>query len=73
MVEIASGVDDIVMAIERLLTRPKQAWLARVDQRLRGMSWDATWARMQSLLHDCVGKAQQFARKEDHRLPDNRL
>lgn len=73
LVEIACGVDETVTAIERLLTRPKQAWLARVDQRLRGMSWDATWARMQSLMQDAVHTAQQPGRDEDHRLPDNRL
>ncbi len=73
LVEIASGVDAMAAAIERLLTRPEQTWLAHVDQRLRWMSWDATWARMRSLMQDAVRTAQQFAREEDHRLPDNRL
>jgi len=72
-VEIASGVDAMVAAVERLLTRPKQTWLARVDQRLRWMSWDATWARMQSLMQDAARTAQQPAREKDHRLPENRL
>jgi UDP-galactopyranose mutase len=72
LVEIASGADAMVRAVERLLTQPKQAWLTRVDQRLRRMSWDATWARMQSLMQDAAHTAQP-GREEDHRRPDNKL
>ncbi len=73
LVEIASGTDAIVAVVERLLTQPKQPWLTRVDQRLRCMSWDATWARMQSLMQDATRTAQQAGREEDHRRPDNKL
>ncbi len=73
LVEIASGTDAMVEAVERLLTQPKQTWLTRVDQRLRCMSWDATWARMQSLMQDAARTAQQPGCGDDHRRPDNKL
>jgi len=73
LVEIASGADDVVTAVERLLARPKQAWLARADQRLRGMSWTATWAQMHCLMQDATRTTQQPGREEGHRLPESSL
>jgi len=58
LVEIADGPAAIVAAIETLLSRPPQPWLARVDQSLRWLSWDATWERMQRLIQDTARGAQ---------------
>jgi UDP-galactopyranose mutase len=57
LVEIADGPDAVVAALEALLTRPQQPWLARVDQRLNWLSWNATWARMQRLIQDAAKAA----------------
>ena len=48
VVEIADDAEAFVAAVSRVLARPRGEWLARVDQRLAEMSWDATWARMAS-------------------------
>ena len=50
LVEIADTPEAFVAAIERLLAAPPGAWLAEVDRKLAGISWDATWARMQALI-----------------------
>jgi len=59
LVAIADGPDAVVAAIETLLTRPRRAWLARVDRRLTHLSWTATWVRMRSLIEDVASAAQQ--------------
>ena len=58
LVEIASDADGFVRAAERLRVRAAAPWLARVDERLRWMSWDATWARMARLIAD-LAKSRQ--------------
>jgi len=73
LVEIASGADDVVAAVERLLARPKQAWLARADQRLRGMSWTATWAQMHHLMQDATRTTRQPGLEQGHPLPESSL
>ncbi len=52
LVEIADHAEGFVAAIERLLAAPKSAWLAEVDRKLAGVSWDATWAKMQVLIRN---------------------
>ena len=59
LVEIASGPDAVVAAVEAALARPPQPWLSRVDQRLAGQSWDATWARMQHLIEETASSVRQ--------------
>jgi glycosyltransferase involved in cell wall biosynthesis len=59
LVEIAAGAEEVVAAIEAALSRPLQPWLARVDQRLSWLSWDATWARMRRLIEDANSGARQ--------------
>ena len=54
LVEIADGPDTVIAAVEMVLARPRQPWLARVDQRLRWLSWDATWLRMRALIEDAA-------------------
>ncbi len=50
LVEIADTPGAFVAAIERLLISPRSAWLAEVDRKLAGISWDSTWAQMQVLI-----------------------
>ena len=59
VVAIADGPDAMVAAIEALLTRPRQPWLARVDRRLAWLSWNATWARMRALIEDAASGTQR--------------
>ncbi len=59
LVAIADGPDAVVAAIETLLTRPRQPWLARVDRRLTYLSWTATWVRMRSLIEDVASAARR--------------
>ena len=46
LVAIASDAAAAVAKAEELMTRPRDAWLRRVDQRLAGLSWDQTWQAM---------------------------
>jgi glycosyltransferase involved in cell wall biosynthesis len=50
LVEIADGAASFVLAIEALMVRPRAPWLARVDQRLKRLSWTNTWSRMNALI-----------------------
>ena len=61
LVSIADGPDAVVAAIEALLTRPRQPWLAQVDRRLTYLSWDATWVRMRRLTEDVASAARRHA------------
>ena len=55
LVEIADTAAAFAAAIERLLAAPREAWLAEVDERLAGMSWDTTWAQMHALIAAASG------------------
>lgn len=55
LVEIAQGAQASLDAAERLLARPRAAWLAKVDRHLATMSWDRTWAAMARLLAGAPG------------------
>lgn len=46
LVEIAANAQEAAAAIDRLLTRPRREWLAKVDRKLASMSWDKTWSEM---------------------------
>ena len=50
LVEIATGANDFVEAIERLRLARSDSWLERVDQRLSKSSWDSTWKQMKAAL-----------------------
>jgi UDP-galactopyranose mutase len=47
---IADTVSDMVRACAAAMQEPSNVRLARVDQFLRGTSWDATWRRADTLL-----------------------
>ena len=59
LVSIADGPNAVVAAIEAVLTRPRQPWLARVDRRLSYLSWTTTWVLMRSLIEDLASAARQ--------------
>jgi UDP-galactopyranose mutase len=55
LVRIAGDVDAFIAAVEAALeehSKPamRRAWLARVDAMLDQMSWDRTWAEMETLI-----------------------
>jgi UDP-galactopyranose mutase len=51
LVEIAADPLDAVAKLETIFNRPQQPWLDRVDEHLSDMSWDRTWAAMDTLMH----------------------
>ena len=55
LVEIAGDAPAMIAAIERLLSRPRAPWLARVDERLSLQSWDSSWSRMRALIDAAPG------------------
>ena len=59
LVEIADGQDSFVSAIERLLQRPRQAWLAQVDKRLAKRSWTSTWSQMHGLIEEVASEPKR--------------
>ncbi|NIX75185.1 glycosyltransferase [Microvirga terricola] len=56
LVEIAGNAYDVVACAESILSRPKDAWLAKVDRHLASGSWDRTWAAMHRLMRDVGGE-----------------
>jgi len=52
-VEIASDAVGFVAKAAALMQRPKERWLAEVDDYLAATSWDDTWARMKELARAC--------------------
>jgi UDP-galactopyranose mutase len=64
LVRIASGVDELVGAVEAALAEhgsdgaARRAWLSAVDRMLAQTSWDRTWGDMETL----IGEAMQRRR-----------
>jgi UDP-galactopyranose mutase len=58
LVEIASGADEFIAAIERVLDTQDDRidWLTRVDDFLSLTSWDDTWSQMSDLINEVVQK-----------------
>lgn len=54
LVEIARTADEVVAKAEILLSRPRDAWLQRVDRHLAAGSWDKTWAAMHRLMMSAI-------------------
>ncbi len=52
LVSIASTPAEVVARLGEKLAGKDPAWLSAVDQRLLGMSWDATWGRMEHVIAD---------------------
>jgi len=52
LVEIARNAEEIVENVEIILSRPRDAWLAKVDRHLASGSWDKTWAAMHKLMQE---------------------
>jgi UDP-galactopyranose mutase len=57
LVRIADSAEDTVTEIEATLAlspAERSAWQARVDDFLKGTSWDRTWAEMDRLIADRI-------------------
>lgn len=57
LVRIADTAEETVAAVEAALAQTpaeRSAWLARVDDFLKGNSWDRTWAEMDRLIAECI-------------------
>lgn len=57
LVRVADGVASFVAAIEAAMREDAGVRVQAVDRFLAGMSWDATWVRMDSLLADAARPA----------------
>ncbi len=69
LVEIVRDADEAVAAIERVMARPVEPWLAKVDQHLSRISWDKTWVAMRALIdgarHSAPAEAPRAAPSRD--------
>ena len=63
LVEIATTPDEWLAAIDRVFTRERTPWLARVDRFLAGQSWENTWQQMQALLDGTLHGRLRNARR----------
>jgi glycosyltransferase involved in cell wall biosynthesis len=54
LVEIAHSPEELVAKVGEVMSRPKKAWLAKVDQHLSAMSWDLTWSGMNQLIEKAL-------------------
>lgn len=61
LVEIAGDADAFIDRCELLLERQREAWLAKVDAFLAGLSWDRTWDGMHALIQSAM-RTRQNAR-----------
>ena len=73
LVAIASSPAEMVACLEEALARTDPAWLKAVDDRLQGMSWDATWARMQRAIEDVATDDPPRLRPTPPRGPNARF
>jgi glycosyltransferase involved in cell wall biosynthesis len=55
LVQIADDPAEFVACLDRALQAPDALWRARVDDFLKGLSWDATWSAM----HERVQQAER--------------
>jgi UDP-galactopyranose mutase len=60
VVEIAEDAEGFAEAIERMLARPREPWLRRVDRQLALLSWDRSWAEMKGLIDTVSRPARQI-------------
>ena len=61
LVEIARTASEVVGKVEQLLSRPREAWLQRVDRHLAAGSWEKTWATMHRLMQEAMGEGASRA------------
>jgi glycosyltransferase involved in cell wall biosynthesis len=50
LVSIAGSARELIAEIDKLLAMDREPWLKRVDEKLKSMSWAATWAEMNALV-----------------------
>ena len=71
LVEIADTPKEFVKAAEKIFAASGRAeWLARVDAFLEHISWDKTWAQMNSLIDNVIQKKRSARRAS---VPLNRV
>lgn len=56
LVDIAQGAEEFVEKIEHVMSRPNDAWLAKVDEHLATMSWDLTWNGMNVMMEKALSR-----------------
>jgi UDP-galactopyranose mutase len=55
LVEITDTPDDFIHAAEKILgSSSKEQWLTKVDDFLKEISWDKTWAQMSNLITEVI-------------------
>lgn len=72
LVSIVRNADEAVAALRRWMADPKGRWLASVDRRLAGTSWDKTWARMQARLTEAKLALRAGEVRDGRTLTSNR-
>ena len=66
MVHIAATPAIFIAAAEAALTKINyDNWLLKVDDFLAGISWDKTWQRMESLIHEAIKNKTETQKKAD--------
>lgn len=69
LVEIARDAAEFARAVERLLARDATAWRGKVDAFLAGLSWDGTWAAMETLMRRAAARRSISAAHMQHPHP----
>ena len=69
LVAIAGSAEACVQTLGSVMARDRDPWLAAVDERLAGMSWDRTWSQMMARLDDARIRS---LRAPTHRQPARR-
>lgn len=66
LVHIVNNSEDLVrLATSELEMEDRTEWLAKVDAYLSGISWDATWGRMDDLVQEELDKNQILITEKD--------
>ncbi|MGZ9185930.1 MAG: glycosyltransferase [Candidatus Binatia bacterium] len=60
LVTIATDAEAMCESLASLMGDSREEWLAHVDERLSGMSWDQTWSRMSGLMFYEIAWIQQI-------------
>ncbi|MFN0193267.1 MAG: glycosyltransferase [Aestuariivirga sp.] len=69
LVAIASSASDLTAEIDKLLAMDREPWLERVDEKLKSMSWAATWSAMNALIAKALRQGRAGASRHAHLAP----
>lgn len=56
LVDIARGPQEFVEKVGQAMSRPRDGWLAKVDEHLATMSWDLTWGDMNLMMEKAISR-----------------